>query len=33
MEGIWFDGRYINPTKPDGITRLLKGWQDVGLYP
>ena len=20
MEGIWFDGRYINPVKPDGIT-------------
>jgi hypothetical protein len=25
MEGIWFDGRYINPTKPDGITSFSLG--------
>lgn len=25
MEGIWFDGRYVNPTKPDGITSFSLG--------
>lgn len=25
MEGIWFDGRYINPVKPDGITSFSLG--------
>jgi len=25
MDGIWFDGRYVNPTKPDGITSFSLG--------
>ena len=31
MEGIWFDGRYINPTKPDGITSFSLGLIEAAL--
>ena len=31
MEGIWFDGRYINPTKPDGITSFSLGLIEEAL--